>query len=268
MFDRVVPEEAREAIASFTVSPLTAANTSVWDMIGLPVIEVVSLLSLLVLIVACVNYTNLATAQSLGRSREVGMRKTMGAGQRQLLMQFLVESLVIASIAMIIAVAILEIIIPLFNNSTSKGLTIDYIGTLPWLVMTTALVGLLAGLYPAWLITRASPIDALRETARKGKKGARMRAIMIGAQFSISAFMLALVAIVFMQNERVKESSYIFPRSEIFTLDRLNVDAIRERLDTLRIELESLPNVSSVRLCIPGALRAEQLRHRRVSVAG
>jgi putative ABC transport system permease protein len=246
MFDRVVPESATQAISSFTVSPLTAANTAVWDMIGMPVIEVVSLLSLLVLVVACVNYTNLATAQSLGRSREVGMRKTMGASQRQLLAQFLIESLVIASIAMIIAVAILEILIPLFNNATNKVLTIDYLGTLPWLLLTTALVGLVAGLYPAWLITRASPIDALRDAARKGKKGSKVRAVMIGAQFSISAFMLALVAIVYMQNERVKESSYVFPRSEIYTLDRLNVDAIRERLDTLRIEIEALPNVSSV----------------------
>ena len=76
------------------------------------------------------------------------MRKTMGASQRQLLTQFLVESLVIASIAMIIAVAILEVLIPLFNNATSKVLTIDYLGTLPWLVLTTALVGLVAGIYP------------------------------------------------------------------------------------------------------------------------
>ena len=172
MFDRVVPESATQAISSFTVSPLTAANTAVWDMIGMPVIEVVSLLSLLVLVVACVNYTNLATAQSLGRSREVGMRKTMGASQRQLLAQFLIESLVIASIAMIIAVAILEILIPLFNNATNKVLTIDYLGTLPWLLLTTALVGLVAGLYPAWLITRASPIDALRDSARKGSPAA------------------------------------------------------------------------------------------------
>jgi putative ABC transport system permease protein len=69
---------------------------------------------------------------------------------------------------------------------------------------------------------------------------------MIGAQFAISAFMLALVAIVFMQNEKVKESSYEFPRSEIYTLTRLNVDSIRDRLETLRRELEALPNVVSV----------------------
>jgi len=246
MYDRIVTDRAKQVIGSFVVNPISAANTSVWDVIGLPVISVISLLSFLVLVVACVNYTNLATAQSLGRSREVGMRKTMGAGQRQLLAQFLVESLVIATIAMMIAVAVLEIIIPLFNNATNKALALNYLRTMPWLMMTTALVGLLAGLYPAWLITRASPIDALRDSARKGRKGSRMRSIMIGTQFAISAFMLALVAVVFMQNEKVKESSYVFPRSEIYTLDRLNVDSIRDRLDTLRHELEALPNVDGV----------------------
>ena len=246
IYERLVPDDQKQVIAELTVAPLQRANLAVWDMIGMPVIAVVSLLSFLVLVVACVNYTNLATAQSLGRSREVGMRKTMGASQRQLLAQFLIESLVIAAIAMIVAIAALELIIPLFNNVANKSLTLDYLRTMPWLVLTTAMVGLLAGMYPAWLITRASPIDALRDMARKGKKGARMRSIMIGTQFAISAFMLAIVSIVFMQNEKVKESSYVFPRSEIYTMDRLFVEGIQDRLDTLKHELESLPNVSSV----------------------
>jgi putative ABC transport system permease protein len=246
IYERLVPDEQKKVLAGLTVSSLQRANLAVWDMIGMPVIAVVSLLSFLVLIVACVNYTNLATAQSLGRSREVGMRKTMGASQIQLLAQFLIESLVIASLAMIVAIAALELIIPLFNNVANKSLTLDYLRTLPWLVLTTVLVGLIAGMYPAWLITRASPIDALRDLARKGKKGARMRAVMIGAQFAISAFMLAIVSIVFMQNEKVKESSYVFPRSEIYTMDRLFVEGIQDRLDTLKYELEAIPNVSTV----------------------
>jgi putative ABC transport system permease protein len=246
LYDRIVDDEHKEVIASFTVSPLSSANTAIWDLIGLPVISVISLLSFLVLVVACVNYTNLATAQSLGRSREVGMRKTMGASRRQLLIQFLVESVVITTVAMVIALAALEVIIPLLNNAANKALTIDYLRTLPWLVSTTLFVGLLAGLYPAWLITQASPIDALRDSARKGRKGTRMRSLMIGAQFAISAFMLALVAIVFMQNEKVKESSYEFPRSEIYTLTRLNVESFRDRLETLRHELLALPNIDSV----------------------
>ena len=246
IFERHVPDEPRRMIARLTARPLPQANLSIWDTIGMPMVTIVKLLTFLILVIACVNYTNLATAQSLGRSREVGMRKTMGAERWQLLAQFLVESLVITTIAMLIAVAALEIIIPLFNTATGKLMLLNYLQILPWLVGTTVVVGLIAGIYPAWLITRTNPIDALRDIARKGRSGSLMRSSMIGAQFAISAFMLALVAIVYMQNELVKESSYIFPRSEIYTIDRLQVDTIQNRLDTLRNELESLPNVSRV----------------------
>jgi len=246
IFERHVPEDTRDVIAKMTAIPLLHANLSIWDSFGMPMVTIIKMLSFLVLLVACVNYTNLATAQSFGRSREVGMRKTMGAEPGQLLTQFLVESMVIVAIAMVITVAALEVIIPLFNSSTGKIMSLDYVQTLPWLIGTTIFVGLLAGLYPAWLITRTNPIDALRDIGRKGSKGSLMRSMMIGFQFAISAFMLALVAIVYMQNQMVKESSYIFPRSEIYTLGRLNIDSIRERLDTLRFELETLPNVDSV----------------------
>jgi putative ABC transport system permease protein len=245
-FERHVPDQQKEIMSDFWISELKNANLGLWDALGLPIIAVISLLSFLVLVVGCVNYTNLATAQSLGRSREVGMRKTMGAGQGQLLTQFLVESLVIATIAMIVAIAALEILIPLFNNAANKVMSLDYLRSLPWLIATTVLVGLCAGAYPAWLITRASPIDALRESARKGKKGSKVRSFMIGAQFAISAFMLATVAIVFVQNKMVRESSNVFPRSEIYSLMRVGNDDIQDRLETLRHELEALPNVDSV----------------------
>ena len=246
IFERLVPDDARDVIAGFFSRPLQDANLILWDMIGLPVVMAIQVLSLLVLVIACVNYTNLATAQSLGRSREVGMRQTMGANKRQLLVQFLVESLTIAAIAMIMAVAILEIVIPLFNNASNKAMEINYLQTLPWLVLTTALVGLFAGAYPAWLITRTKPLDALRDIARKGKKGSKVRSVMIAVQFAISAFMLSLVTIVFMQNQKVEEASHVFPRSEIYTLGRLNVEGIRERLDTLRHELEAQPGIEAV----------------------
>ena len=246
MYERIIPDRAKEILGGFWIVPLHDANTALWDSLGLPIINVIEILGLLVLLVACVNYTNLATAQSLGRSREVGMRKTMGAGQGQLLVQFLIESIVVATVAMVVAIAILELVIPLFNNAANKGLTLNYLATLPYLLATILAVGLGAGMYPAWLITRSSPIDALRDIARKGKKGSRTRSVMIGAQFAISAFMLAIVSIVFMQNEKVKEESYEFPRSEIYVLQRLNTDAVKERLDTLRTELEALPNIDSV----------------------
>lgn len=246
IYERHVPDEIKELIGGLKVSPLQRANLSIWDSFGLPMVSIISLLSLMVLIIACVNYTNLATAQSLGRTREVGMRKTMGARRGQLLTQFLIESLVIVAIAMLVAVAAIEVIIPLFNNVAGKAMSLDYIATLPWLLLTTIVVGIAAGAYPAWLITKTSPIDALRDEARKGRKGTTVRSLMIGMQFAISAFMLALVAIVYAQNEHVKEGGNIYPQSQIYTLDRIGVAGMEPRLDTLRNELEALPNVRTV----------------------
>ena len=134
VFDRHFPEESRAVVAGIKVRKLVEAHNVLWDAVGLPILETVRVLGVLVLLVAIVNYTNLATAQSLGRSREIGLRKTMGASRRQLILQFLVESLVIAAIAMVIAIAALEIIIPLLNNAANKALTIDYLRTLPWLL--------------------------------------------------------------------------------------------------------------------------------------
>ena len=246
VYERHFPAEVREFITGINVRPLVEANTMLWDAVGLPVLDSIRILAFLVLVVAIANYTNLATAQSLGRSREIGLRKTMGASRGQLVIQFMVESLCIAAISMLIALAILEVVVPIFNVAMGRGVVLDYSVTLPWLLFTTLGVGLVAGAYPAYLITRASPIDALRDGGAKGAKGGRVRSVMLGLQFSISIFMLALVLVVYFQNQEIESSSRIYPKSEIITLERLDVESIRPRLGTLRNELEALPGVEQV----------------------
>jgi putative ABC transport system permease protein len=246
LYERHLPEDTKDFITGFRVRPLVEANTILWDAIGLPVLEAIQFLGLLVLIVAIVNYTNLATAQSLARAREVGLRKTLGAEQRQLLVQFLVESLSIATISMFVALAMLEVLIPLFNTSLDRALTLDYVVTLPWLVATTIIVGLVSGAYPAYMITQASPIEALRDGGKTGAKGNLFRSVMLGLQFAISIFMLSIVFVAYFQNSRIETSSEIYPKSQILSLERLNVDSIQERLETLRYELNALPGVVDV----------------------
>lgn len=247
IYEAHMPDDQREFVTGIQVRKLDEANTVVWDMVGMPVLESVQLLALLVLIVAIVNYTNLATAQSMGRSREVGLRKTMGANRLQLLTQFMVESICIVSVSMLVAIALLEIAIPMFNESAGRDLQFDYLGTLPWLLATTVLVGVVAGGYPAYLITRATPISALKQSdSKSGSGGGLFRSAMLGLQFTISIFMLAMVIVVYAQNQRVMDSGDIYPRSQILTLKRLGLDSIRDRMGTLRNELMRIPGVSNV----------------------
>ena len=238
------PTDKSTIITAFKVDRLQEANTFLWAAIGMPVIETVQLLAILVLIVAIVNYTNLATAQSFGRTREVGLRKTMGAERSQLLVQFLTESVVIAAISMVLSITILELVVPIFNNSVGKGIDINYAVTLPWLLITTLMVGLIAGAYPAYLISQTSPIDALRDNSPQGAKGSFFRSSMLGVQFAISIFMLAIVLIVYFQNTRLQESGDIFPRSQIVSLQRLNVPEILSRQDVLRNEISAVAGVT------------------------
>jgi putative ABC transport system permease protein len=246
IFERHYPEQDSVFITGMRVRPIVEANTLIWDAVGLPVLDSIRLLAFLVLIVAIVNYTNLATAQSLGRAREIGLRKTMGANRQQLVTQFLVESICIAAIAMLIALALLEILIPLFNSLSGRAVTMNYTETVPWLVLATLLVGIVAGAYPAVLITRATPIDALRDGSGRGAGGARFRSAMLVLQFSISIFMLAMVMVTYFQNKKIEDSSNIYPRSEIITMKRLGVESIQARMDTLRSELMKVPGIEAV----------------------
>ena len=247
IFDsHVDPEMKENFMASLNVRPIQQINTAFWEMVGMPVIESIQILGILVLIIAIVNYTNLATAQSIGRAREVGLRKTLGASRGQLMVQFLTESLTIALISMILAIVFLELLVPQFNEATSKAVSLNYIGMMPWLATTTFIVGIVAGAYPSYLITKTSPIDALKDVNGKGAKGNFFRSLMIGTQFMLSIFMLAIVMIVFFQNQKVQESSDIYPKDQVVVMNRMDVQSIRDREDTLRNELMQIPEVEQV----------------------
>ncbi|MDC1090851.1 ABC transporter permease [Emcibacteraceae bacterium] len=248
IYERHFPEEQRSFLSGMLTRPLIDANTALWDTIGLPVITIIEILGLMVLIIACVNYTNLATAQSMGRSREVGLRKTLGAGRTQLLTQFIIESITTTMIALVLAITVLEIIIPLFNSATGKILSIDYLSDLPMLLATALIVGLVAGAYPAYVISKESPISALRDSGRKGRGAVWIRASMIAVQFIFSVGILAAVLVVYEQNKKVEENSQIFPKEQVFTLDRLNVEQMEDRHEVLRNEIMNIPYVEQFSL--------------------
>lgn len=240
------PQEEQRHISAHKVRPLQDANTIVWDALGFPVLQSIQLLGLLVLITACLNYTNLATAQSFGRTREVGLRKAFGAGRHQLLLQFLIESIALTVFAMLVALSTLEILIPAYNDWTNKAVNLNYLGLVPHLTLTTLLAGLLAGVYPAYLIMGSHPIDSLHNTLLSSHKGHRFRSLMVTLQFAISIFILAMVMIIYAQNVKIKDLASDFPSSEVVILDQITKPAIKAQYSSLKTRLKNIPGVQSV----------------------
>lgn len=242
-FKNNAPVEEFDSVSELKVRPLSHANLSTWYSVGMPVVDIVEYLGIFVLFIAIINYANLATAQNMGRFREVGLRKTLGAGRNQLLIQFLMECQSIVFIAMVISLALIETMVPIFNNSLGKALIINYKDLLPWLIVTTIIVGALAGAYPAFMITKTSPAEAINNSMQKGKGGILFRNIMVGAQFVISIIMMALVMVVFAQNQKVVNASEVFPKSQIMDISRIENDVVMTRKDVLHREITALDDV-------------------------
>lgn len=260
------PSKDREYTEALSVRPLITFNTMVWDSLGFPVLASAQLLGFMILLIVGVNYTNLATAQNLGRTKEVGLRKTLGASRWQLFFQFLLESLSLALFSGLLAMAALEILVPLYNALTGKVVVLDYLITVPKLALLSTALGLLAGVYPAYIISKFKPIESLKGKSRAGQGGADFRSILIAAQFAISIFMLGMVLVIYFQNEKVKQVSSGFAKDSTAVLERLDIDDVAKKQKDLIQELQTIAGVKGVSLSSTVPYRGGQF-NRKVSKA-
>ncbi len=214
-----------------------------------------SAIGIFILLIACINFMNLATAKSMKRSREVGMRKTLGARRKQLIWQFLGEAFIITTISLTLAFLIAEIVLPYFNAISGKELAMGAIGLSTWIVGTFGIiliVGLIAGSYPAFYLSSFKPITVLKGIKdTSGSSDSLFRKGLVVFQFFISTGLIFGTFIVtqqldFLQNERLgfnKEQVAIIPVRE--TSDQFNIKSLKDEI--LRIPgVESAAAVSGV----------------------
>ncbi len=246
LFNRIASPNEIKTVGSLSVLPLTSMNTRIIDAAGAPSLQLVELFGLIILIIACFNYTNFATAQHFSRTREVVLRKIYGARRPQLLIQFMCESLTYAGFAMILALALIELIIPLYNDITGKIVTIDYFIILPKLIITTLCVGVLAGAYPAFIISRRTPVEGLNNNYLTGPKGGIFRGIMVGLQFSVTVFMLSMAMVIYFQIDQVTQVSNVFRKTKTVILDGIAHDSIVGSREVLRSQFLTIPGVKNV----------------------
>ena len=160
---------------------------------------VLGIVAAFILAIACVNFMNLATAQSIGRAREVGLRKVVGASRWQLMQQFLGESLIVAFLALALALGLSALMLPVFNDLIQQPLALDseaFVTLLPAGVGVILATGILAGSYPAFALSAWQPIETLKHQIRSGAQGAWFWKALVVFQFSISIFLLVGTLVV------------------------------------------------------------------------
>jgi putative ABC transport system permease protein len=208
-----------------------------------------TIIALLILGMAVVNFVNLATARASQRAREVAVRKVLGAKRRQLIGQFLGESMLLVAIAMLIALALIELTLPAFSSFLDAGLDIHYLGAdgllLPALGLTL-LVGLMGGIYPAFHLSRYKPATVLKanKSSTDPQGSGRLRNILVVAQFAVSIGLIACTAIVYHQTVFARTTDPGYQREGLLTVAGLRNPEARKVQETLVREMSKINGVT------------------------
>ncbi|MCU0402962.1 MAG: ABC transporter permease [Chitinophagaceae bacterium] len=201
--------------------------------------------ALLVLLIAIFNFMNISTARSQKRARETGIRKTLGSNRWQLMMQYFAEALFIAAISVLLALFIVELVIPWFNKLTGKSIVLLYFKTwwvIPLLVLFTIVVGLLAGLYPALYLSAFKPVNTLKGVPLKEKSS--LRSVLVVSQFAISIALIIGMIAVHSQLNYLRSRSVGVDHAQVITIT--NGSSIGKNLYAFRNELLKNPAIESV----------------------
>ena len=184
-------------------------------------VKLFTIIALIILLIACVNFMNLSTARSEKRAKEVGVRKTLGSGKRQLILQFFFESMILALIAFALSLGIVYLLLPSFNMLVDKHLSLDLAQPIFWLgaVAIILITGIVAGSYPALYLSSFSPIKVLKGTFLAGKSAAVPRRILVVAQFVISILLISATIIVYQQIQHIKNRDIGYDPNNLLMID-------------------------------------------------
>ncbi|WKN41807.1 ABC transporter permease [Tunicatimonas pelagia] len=206
-------------------------------------VYIFSAVAIFILLIACINFTNLATARSIKRAKEIGLRKSIGAIKRQLVGQFLGEALLYTVIAIAIAVLLAETVLPVYNDLAQKQISLQLLDfrLIGALLVITLITSLAAGLYPALFISSFSPTKVLKGTFKAGSKGVFLRKGLVVLQFTLSIILIVGTLVIddqinFIQNKKLgynKEHILVVPMS----------GEIYGAVNTFKTALESSPNI-------------------------
>ncbi|MCX2741643.1 ABC transporter permease [Pontibacter anaerobius] len=251
-----IKENKLNAQMKFIVQPLkdihfdTRYMHSISSSGNISYVYIFGAVAVFLLLIASINYMNLATARSAKRAKEVGLRKVVGADRSQIIRQFLGESVLLTLIAVLLALALVQIFIPSFNNLTEKNFSSDFFLQWDFLLVILAivlLVGVVAGSYPAFFLSGFKPADVLKSDKQPRGGSATLRRALVVLQFSISLIMIIGTIVVFTQMHFLKSADLGFNKEQVMVIDVPGGDStLVQRLPVIKQKLLQNPNVLQV----------------------
>jgi putative ABC transport system permease protein len=206
-----------------------------------------SAIALLILLIACVNFMNLSTAKSANRTREVGVRKVLGSLRKNLVLQFLIESLLISFISLILALLIAALLLPWFNILTGKQIEVALLFQ-PFMMLSAVLLvliaGLLAGSYPAFFLSAFKPIEVLKGKIGGGFRGASLRNALVVFQFAISIILIVGTIAIYNQLQYMRNKDVGYSRDKLLTIQ--NTRSLKTQASAFKDELMHISGISNV----------------------
>ncbi len=209
-------------------------------------VYIFSAVALLILLIACINFTNLTTARSANRAKEVGIRKVLGTERKNLISQFLTESTLMALMSLVISIVLAYVFLPLFNDIAAKSMHIDVLFSpmiLPVLIALPFIVGLLAGSYPAFYLSAFRPIQVLKGKLQQGSKHGGLRSVLVVFQFATSIFLIIGTITIFRQLNFIQSKNLGFTKEQVLVIDDAYV--LKKNCENFKNEVLQVPGVIS-----------------------
>lgn len=203
-------------------------------------------IALFILLIACINFMNLSTARSASRAKEVGIRKVLGTQRKNLIFQFLTESTIMAVISLFIAIAIAYLALPFFNNVAAKSLSMRSIITpkiLPFLIALPIVVGIIAGSYPAFYLSKFKPVSVLKGKINAGFKKNILRSGLVVFQFFMSIILIIGTVVIYKQLNYIQTTNLGFNKDQVLIIN--GAGALGNNAAAFKNELLTMPGVRS-----------------------
>ncbi len=202
----------------------------------------------LILIIAAINFMNLSTARASQRAKEVSLRKVMGASRKDLIVQFLGESVLLTFFGLLIALAIVEIALPKYNEILDKTFSIDYGSSdVLYIIILAISVGILGGSYPAFFLSHFRPAENLKANkSAETKASVKLRYALVILQFSVSITLFVSTAVVYGQMLYAKNMDLGYNTDNVLAVHEISRDVVQKKLPLLVEEIKRMPNVSAV----------------------